>query len=221
MRRVFADHWQMLALVAVLFALWQTPVALPLKLLVVLFHELAHGLAAVLTGGSIVSLTVTPDQGGLAVTRGGSRFVVLSAGYLGSLLIGLGLFAAALRSQADRAVLGALGVVLLAVALLYIRAPFALVFCLAAGGLMLAGARFLPVRLADLCLRVIGLASMIYVPWDILSDTILRAGERSDARMLAEEIGGATLFWGGLWLAASLATLWVALRALVRAPSHL
>ncbi|MCB1350965.1 MAG: M50 family metallopeptidase, partial [Maritimibacter sp.] len=91
-------HWQMLALAVALFALWQTPVALPLKLLVVLFHELSHGLAAVLTGGAIESLTVTPDQGGLAVTRGGSRFAVLTAGYLGSLLIGLALFAAALRS---------------------------------------------------------------------------------------------------------------------------
>lgn len=62
-------HWQMLALAAAVFALWQTPVALPLKLLVVLFHELSHGLAAAATGGSIESLTVTSDQGGLAVTR--------------------------------------------------------------------------------------------------------------------------------------------------------
>ena len=70
----------MLALAALVFALWQTPVALPLKLLVVLFHELAHGLAALATGGSIESLTVTADQGGLAVTRGGSRFAILTRG---------------------------------------------------------------------------------------------------------------------------------------------
>lgn len=209
-------HWQTFALVAALFALWQTPVVLPLKLLVVLFHEMAHGLAAILTGGSIVSLTVTPDQGGLAVTRGGSRFIILSAGYLGSLAIGLGLFFAALRSQADRFLLGALGAIILLATLLYIRAPFALVFCLATGGLMLAGARFLPTHAADIILRVIGLASVIYVPWDILSDTILRSGERSDARMLAEHVGGATLLWGGLWLAISLFALWQALRALLR-----
>ncbi|MCB1350250.1 MAG: M50 family metallopeptidase [Maritimibacter sp.] len=211
----------MLALAVALFALWQTPVALPLKLLVVLFHELSHGLAAVLTGGAIENLTVTPDQGGLAVTRGGSRFAVLTAGYLGSLLIGLALFAAALRSTADRVVLGALGAVLLIVAALYIRDGFALLFCLAGGGLMLAGARFLPQLAADLVLRVIGLASMIYVPWDILSDTILRAGERSDARLMAEEIGGATVIWGGLWLVASLAVIAAALRGLSGRASHL
>ena len=214
-------HWQMLVLAALIFALWRTPVALPLKLLVVLFHELSHGLAAVLTGGRIEGLTVTPDQGGLALTRGGSRIAVLTAGYLGSLVIGLALFAVALRSTADRLVLGALGTLLLVVAALYIRDGFALFFCLAGGGLMLAGARFLPRLGADLVLRVIGLASMIYVPRDILSDTILRAGERSDARMMAEEIGGATVLWGALWLIASLAAIVLGLRVLSRGESHL
>jgi len=211
----------MLALAALVFALWQTPVALPLKLLVVLFHELSHGLAAVATGGSIESLTVTADQGGLAVTRGGSRFAVLTAGYLGSLLLGLAVFATALRSTADRVVLGVLGGVLLIVAALYIREGFALLFCLAAGGAMLAGAWFLPRLAADLALRVIGLASMIYVPYDIVSDTILRAGMQSDARMLAEEIGGATLLWGGLWLVVSLGVIGVTLRAFSRTESNL
>lgn len=210
----------MLALAAAVFALWQTPVALPLKLLVVLFHELSHGLAAVATGGSIESLTVTADQGGLAVTRGGSRFAVLTAGYLGSLLIGLALFAVALRSTADRVVLGGLGAALLVAAAFYIRELFALAFCLAAGGLMLAGARYLPRLAADLALRVIGLASMVYVPYDIVSDTILRAGDRSDARLLAEEIGGATLVWGALWFIASLAVIVFALRALSRGESN-
>ncbi|HCQ63934.1 MAG TPA: hypothetical protein DIU07_01590 [Rhodobacteraceae bacterium] len=214
-------HWQMLALAALVFALWQTPVALPLKLLVVLFHELSHGLAAVATGGSIESLTVTADQGGLAVTRGGSRFAVLTAGYLGSLLLGLAVFATALRSTADRVVLGVLGGVLLIVAALYIREGFALLFCLAAGGAMLAGAWFLPRLAADLALRVIGLASMIYVPYDIVSDTILRAGMQSDARMLAEEIGGATLLWGGLWLVVSLGVIGASLRAFSRTESNL
>lgn len=218
---VLKAHWQMLLLVALVFALWRTPVALPLKLLVVLFHELSHGAAAVLTGGSIESLSVTPDQGGLALTRGGSRVAVLTAGYLGSLLIGLALFAVALRSTADRLVLAGLGALLLVVAALYIRDGFALVFCLACGGLMLAGARFLPRLAADLVLRVIGLASMIYVPWDILADTILRAGEGSDARLMAEEIGGATVIWGVLWLALSVAAIAFGLRFLSRGPSHL
>ncbi|HHC29614.1 MAG TPA: M50 family peptidase [Rhodobacterales bacterium] len=213
-------HWQMLVLAGIIFALWQTPVVLPLKLIVVFFHELSHGLAALATGGEIESLTVTADQGGLTVTRGGSVFAILSAGYLGSLLIGMGLFAAALRSAADRLVLALLGVGLVVVAALYVREGFALAFSLGAGGLMLAGARWLPGLGADLILRLIGLASMIYVPYAILSDTILRAHLHSDARMLAEEVGGATVLWGGLWLVVSLGAIGLALRYLAAQGSN-
>jgi len=70
-------------------------------------------------------------------------------------------------------------------------------------------------------LRVIRLASMIYVPCDILGDTILRAGLRSDTRMLAEEIGGASVLWGGVWLAVSLGIIGLALRAAARGDSNL
>ena len=57
-------HWQLLALVALIFALWSTPVMVPLKIIVVLLHELSHGFAAVLTGGSIEQITISPEQGG-------------------------------------------------------------------------------------------------------------------------------------------------------------
>jgi len=35
-------HWQLIALVAAVFALWQTPVIIPLKILIVFLHELSH-----------------------------------------------------------------------------------------------------------------------------------------------------------------------------------
>lgn len=205
-------HWQLFALLGLIFALWTTPVVLPLKLLVVLFHELAHGLMAVLTGGSIESLTVSPQEGGMAVTRGGSRFWTLTAGYLGSLLFGVALLLAALRSRADRAVMALTGAVLVLITVLYIRDPFAMAFTLATGAAMLAMAWWLGHAANDLALRVIGLSSVIYVPYDIFSDTLARAHLRSDARMLAEEIGGTTMFWGGLWLVASLGVIFLCLR---------
>lgn len=214
-------HWQLIALVAVIFALWSTPVMIPLKILVVLLHELSHGLAAVLTGGSIEQLTVSPEQGGLAITRGGSRFWTLTAGYLGSLLLGLALLFAALRSAADRAVVAGLGVALLIVSALYLRDIFALMFCVGLAAVLLAIARWLDHRANDLVLRVIGLTSMIYVPFDIFSDTIARSYLRSDARMMAEEFGGATILWGGLWLVLSLVVIGAALRGLLGRESNI
>ncbi len=200
-------HWQLIAITAVVFALWQTPVVLPLKIFVIFLHELSHGLAAILTGGRIEEISISAQQGGHAITRGGNGFLILSAGYVGSLLLGAMLLVMALRTHADRAVVALCGVVMLAVTLLYIRDLFAIAFCVAGGLALVATARFLPRQINDMVLRIIGLTSLIYVPYDIFDDTIRRSGLRSDARMLAEQYGGPTLFWGGLWLVLSLCVI--------------
>ena len=205
-------HWQLLALVALIFVLWSTPVMVPLKIIVVFLHELSHGLAAVLTGGSIEQITISPEQGGQALTRGGSRFATLTAGYLGSLLFGMVLLFAALRSTADRAVVASLGLLLLVVSALYLRDLFALAFCVGLAVLLLAMARWLDHRANDLVLRVIGLTSMVYVPFDIFSDTIARSHLQSDAWMMANEFGGATVLWGAIWLVLSLLVIAASLR---------
>lgn len=205
-------HWQLILITAVVFALWQTPLIIPLKILVVFLHEISHAIAVWLTGGEVVSISLSPQQGGLTMARGGNRFVILSAGYVGSLLIGVLVFLIALRSKADRALMAVLGVATLLIAAFYIREWFGLGFSVGLGVLMLVSARYLPHSFNDLALRVIGLASMIYVPLDIFSDTISRSGLRSDAYIMAEKFGGATVIWGGLWLLISLAVIGVCLR---------
>ena len=210
-------HWQLLAITVVVFALWSTPVVLPLKLLVVFFHELSHALMAIVTGGSVESLSVNFQQGGEVWTRGGSRFLTLTAGYLGSLLIGVLLLLAALRSRMDKAILGGLGVLMLVVLVLYVRDIPAIVICGLTGAALIAASRYFSEEICDLILRVIGLASLIYVPYDIYDDTIRRSELRSDARMLAEEIGGTTIMWGGLWFIVSLVVIgWCLTRGLGR-----
>ena len=128
------------------------------------------------------------------------------------MLFGVALVLLAVRTNWDRTVLGGLGALLLVVTGFYVRDLNAVGFALTTGVLMLATARFLPRDVNDLILRMIGLTSMIYVPIDIYSDTIIRSYLRSDARMLAEEFGGATLLWGGLWMAISLVVIVLTLR---------
>jgi len=209
---ILRAHWQIGVLALAVFVLSYTPVLYPLHLLIVFFHELSHGLAALATGGSIVSLSLTPDEGGLATTIGGNLFLILSAGYIGSLLFGVALFLTALHTRLDRATVAALGLCTLLIAALYIRDGFPLVFCIVTGATLLLVARFLPHGANDLALRIAGLASMFYVPQDILSDTITRSHLRSDARMLAEEFGGATMLWGGAWFLISLGVIALTLR---------
>lgn len=214
-------HYQLILLVIAVGLLWMTPVLLPLRLLVVFFHEFSHAAATWLTGGYVISLTISPLEGGEVVSAGGNRFITLSAGYLGSLLCGVLLFLIALKTNADRIAMAALGVLTLVIMALYVRTPFALGFCLLTGASMLLSARYLSILINDLGLRIIGLSSMIYAPLDIVSDTISRAHLNSDARMLATEFGGTTVFWGGLWLLLSLFTIFMCLRYGLGANSNL
>jgi peptidase M50B-like protein len=210
--QVLKNHWQLITATFLIFLAWNTPIVLPLKFLIVFMHELAHGMAALLTGGSIVEISLSPQQGGYAITRGGSRFLILSAGYIGSLLIGAALLLIALHTKWDRVVLGLFGIVMLLVTAFYVRSLFPLIFCIVTGVGLLAIARYLDRAVSDMVLRIIGLTSLIYVPYDIFDDTIARSGQRSDAYMLAEEFGGPTMFWGGLWLVLSLAVIAMCLR---------
>lgn len=219
--RMLKGHWQLLLITLVVFALWRTPVVVPLKILVVFLHEVSHGIAAVLTGGTIDTISISAQQGGHAITRGGNGFLILSAGYVGSLLLGVLLLLAALKTNADRALMGLFGVVTLLVTALYVRDLFALAFCTVTGAAMLAVAWFLSRQVNDFVLRVIGLTSALYVPYDIFSDTIARSGLRSDAYMLAEQYGGPTMFWGGLWLVLSIGVIGFCLRFAFGANSNL
>lgn len=191
-------------LIVAIFLLWNYPVMYPLKLLVVFFHESSHALMTVATGGSVDSLVIDPMQGGYVISVGGNRFLTLSAGYLGSLIWGVVIYLIAVRTQLDKAMMILLGVVIIAIAAFFIRDMFALAFAGVTGVALILMGWKLPVDINDLVLRVIGMTNMIYVPFDIYSDTIARSELRSDAFMLAAEFGGATWLWGGVWLIVSL-----------------
>ena len=75
-----------IGLVALCF--WNSAPVYPLRIFVVFLHEISHGIAAALTGGRIVAIGLTFDEGGVCITDGGPRFLILNAGYLGSLFWG-------------------------------------------------------------------------------------------------------------------------------------
>ncbi len=200
----------------VLLAAWDSLFVWPLRLFVVLLHEVSHGLAAVLTGGEIVRLELSPAEGGLCVTRGGSRFLVLSAGYLGSLMWGVLILLAGARGRRDRQAVTALGLMTLGVTLLYVRSLFGFVYGLAFGAALLLVAWRLPPKVADAVLIVVGTVSCLYAPWDVASDVLLRDVPGSDAHALAALTGIPALAWGLFWMLLAFAVMAATLRKLVR-----
>jgi hypothetical protein len=200
----------LLAIMIAIVFLWHTPLVYPLKILVVFFHELSHGLAALVTGGSIKEIRLLPEEGGVCVTAGGNEFLVLSAGYLGSLVWGGLILCGACRSRHDQKIALAIGGLMVVVSLTFIRpfASFGFVFSVVTGSVLILISKKMPEGFNDRLLKIIGLTSCLYAVLDIKSDVLDRPQIPSDAKMLADLTGIPTLVWGLLWIAiATLASL--------------
>ena len=189
-------------------------VVYPFGLFVVFLHEISHGLATVATGGRIVSIGLSVDEAGVLLSRGGSPFLILNAGYLGSLLWGVAFLLLGGRRTRARAVIAAVGVFTLAVTLAYVRNWFGLLYGSATALLLLGVASRLRPAVSEFLLAAIGATSCLYAVWDVASDVLLRHSGQSDAAALARLTGVAALVWGVAWIAASIVVLVGVLRKL-------
>ena len=199
-----------LAAVGVLMLVfWNSAWLWPLKLLVVMFHELGHAVAALLTGGEVLEISVSPDQGGFALTRGGNAFLILNAGYLGSLAAGVALLVLGRKPRGARVAAGVLSALLLTVTLIWVSwLTFGWFFALAAAVGLAVLTRWAPGELLAFLVRALGVFSVLYAAWDVRSDVLVwGGGGPSDAAMLAERTMVPAACWGVGWILAGVAVL--------------
>ena len=193
---------------------WNWKFMFPIKAFVVLLHELSHGLAAVLTGGEIDRIELSVKLGGVCTTLRGNRLVILSAGYLGSMLLGSIILVAAARSRHDRYISMGIGVLVVLITAAFIRSWFGVLFGLTFGPAMILAGKFLSEKVNDVLLKFLGLTSVLYAIFDIKDDLISRTVRDSDAYKMSEILLLPPVFWGILWILISVAVaalmLWVA-----------
>ena len=202
----------------VLWVLWDTSLIYPLKVFVVLLHEVSHGLMAVLTGGSIDHITLNAQEGGACYCPGGNRFLTLSAGYLGSLAWGVALIllAQARRVPAKR-VIAVIGGLVIILTLGVVRSGFGIAYGVGFGAVLMAVGMQLNPGFNRSVLRILGLTSCLYAILDIKSDVLDRPGLESDAAMLADLTGVPTLMWGVIWIVIALTVSGLLFRRVFRA----
>ena len=221
-----ATNWSYLAFLLLLFGvvsvLWATPFLYPLTILTTIFHELSHGLAAVISGGAIDRFLINPNGSGVAYTRGGSQLLIAPAGYLGATLAGGALLFTARWRTAGRFVLAVLAVILLITTVLWIRNAFGIYFTLllAAGFAGVAWrAPAIVVRYLNPLIAVALLRFAIDDAWGLLRFT--GSGQINDAVILERATGLpsglSAVVWTLLTLAISLLALYVVTR---RAPTR-
>jgi hypothetical protein len=196
-----------LGIAALALLLWDSLVAFPFRIFVVFLHEISHGLAAVVTGGAIESIDLRFDEGGVCRTRGGWPFLILNAGYLGSLIWGATFLVLGERRTRSRTAIAVIGAFTLVVTLLYVRTLFGFAYGLAAGFALLGVAARLRPAVSEILLAAIGATSALYAVWDIASDVLFRHSNESDAAALAQLTGIPAIVWGVVWIGLSLGVL--------------
>jgi hypothetical protein len=193
--------------------LWDTFPAYPFRLFVVLLHEISHGIAAVLTGGRVVAIGLNFREGGVCVTQGGWRLLILNAGYLGSLLWGALFLVLGEKRRRAPTIVALIGAFTLLATLVYVRTWFGLLYGSLAGIALMAVATRLEPVVSETLLAGLGVMSCLYAVWDVASDVLLRSHPDSDASALAALTGVPALVWGAAWVGVS---LWVIVAVLRR-----
>jgi hypothetical protein len=85
------NHFLILLFVAVIIK--QLPfLSIPFNWLESYFHEISHGIAAVVTGGSILRIQLFSNGAGLCTTHGGLGFIIGFAGYAGATFWGWAIY---------------------------------------------------------------------------------------------------------------------------------
>ena len=155
-----------------------------------------------------MKIEVDPLIGGVCYTRGGSLFIVASAGYLGSILWGGLILILASRTRHDKIVGMVIGGLLVLLSMLYIRNLFGFLFTTGFGVALAAISYFAKDHIVDILLKFLGMTSCLYVIIDIKEDLIQRTNVGSDADAIAQLLGSQALsmpigiFWILLALAA-------------------
>jgi len=207
---------------------WDAPWLLPFKLLVVLVHEIWHALLTVITGGQVDALSIAWDGGGETSVSGLTGLIAftlsVSAGYVGSMMVGGVLLASSLHRKRERVVLIAFGIALGYFATLYME-PMGLAFNTAAGwAAAFALTSFLPGWFMRFMLGSTGTVIVWYSLYDmfdfaghiahtdagILARFLVQEGLGRDADLLSYII---SFVWVSIMLALLAYTLWPAVRS--------
>lgn len=183
----------------IIFLLWNTPYLFPIKSLVVLFHEISHGMAAFFTGGRIEKILLTYSLGGSCIIEGGNPLIISSAGYLGSLLFGLIIYKYSSDKKYGIVINSILSIFLVIITASFIKTNIGIIITLFYALLFFVSPRWFPPNVNEFIMKIIGFISCAYVLYDIKSDLLTTQIRNTDAQMIADITGVKAYVWGILW----------------------
>ena len=221
-------------LLAIAFAsilLWQTTIGslllYPFTILATWFHEMGHGLAAMLTGRGFVRLQIFADGSGVAESlrpADGYRLtdaLVAASGPVGPAIAGALLIVSSRSPTATRNSLAVLGGAVILSTLIWVRSPTGWLVLPALGMAILLLALRGSLSWHRIGIQLLGVQACISVwrQFDYLfspGGTIGGQRQRSDTGAIADVLLLPYWLWGALISAAILALLWWSFRLALR-----
>jgi hypothetical protein len=204
-----AIRWLLVSAVLTVF-LWQIPfgnyLLYPFTILSTWFHEMGHGLSALVLGGRFHQLLIFANGSGIATHSGGfffSRPFVAAGGLLGPPLAGAFFILAGARSRLSRWVLAALAAALLLSTLIWVRTVFGWVMLPLLGLVLLLLARQASDGLSQMAVQFLGVQACIgtFRQLDYLFMNRIQISGRvmySDTGQIAQSLWLPYWVWGGL-----------------------
>jgi len=169
--------------IVVIFAFWVLPIFRvlinPLKLFTIGWHELCHVIAAIMTGGTVLSITIDPNLGGCTRVVDGHPPFILAAGYFGSTILG-GLFVfASWDILASKIVSFLIGFGLIAPVVL-VRDLFTILLTIGYEALLIGFWFIDHAQALRWYVLFLGIMNVLYVVWDVADDKFFKKPNSSD-----------------------------------------
>lgn len=195
------QEWEFIGLFLLSMVLSKIPlISIPFQWYNTYFHEISHGILALITGGEIVYIEIHLLGSGLCAVKGGHLILIAFAGYIGAVFWGMLLYMMASRLKRKRAIqfVFALSVGILVSLLLYARDQMTIVIMC-----FILASMILIVLLRDkvglrILLKFIGMFVLVDA---IKSPTYLIDGtNRGDGGTLERLTSIPEYVWIGIWL---------------------
>ena len=230
----------LLAATVVTVALWFIPYAeylvYPIRLFVTFIHESSHALMALVTGGSVQSLTISADGSGVVYSAGASllgQLFTSSAGYLGTTFFGILLLFLMRRNVSSQKVLFCLGafigvmtlvfgVIFPALNIFSLNVPFSSVaFTIVVGAILSVGlmtlALYANARIANWAVAFLAIQCLLNAISDLktvlfINSPLAGSDIQNDAGNMAAATGIPGFMWVVVWIAIAAFMIVVAMR---------
>ena len=189
------------------FIFWNSLVLFPVKLIAVVFHEMTHVITALITGGAVEAVTISPDLGGVTTVKNANEIPILAAGYPGSMILGIILYLSLKKDRLTPYLMGFLSLLYTLFPLFFIKNQFG-IFSSIGIALFFGALIFLKQKtLLSITLKVLSLLCISYVINDVIYDTFLTSSLYSDAVRLEQLTGMNDYLWGSIWILLAAAAL--------------